>query len=516
MSIAVDTSPTFTTACFRERVVRELADIQDARGRMPTELVEDYAGRMGVHADHLRRIVRQFKKHSVTPKADRKSKKTLPDETAAKVAYFKHGGDANAALEDLQTKNLHGGMVLRTFQRRIHEWDACLRACAKGGHRAMVKHQFYNREHQPYRTYVYATDHSKLPIRVIPDRGTKPVFPWLSILMDLKTRVILVFVITSDDPVTEDTLSLLAEGIRGRDIEGRGFLGGMPEFLRTDRGGDYISNALALGLVRLDITHQFTEAYSSFQNGRVERVHRRVDSNFAPTQVGFQAGGEDEYTKRVRKTVVPDSALDSIRTLRTAFKEWVETYNNTPHRALGGRTPLEAWFSDPHPVKKADHKTVAYALMRSKTLTLQKYGIDFRSKVYSSSKLARLFDRGVETVEVRYYANDETHVEVFCDGEWVCTATRSDRQSEEEKAGVVSHRKAQTKEAERTAGLANYEKALDREEYLRTKGIPETEWPTRPPKPGEEATTEREPSQSESFPVPTAEELNTLINKNAS
>lgn len=518
MTVAAPTPKVvITSACFRERVVRELADLQEREGRMPTDLVDEYASRMGVHSDHLRRVVRKFRTGLAVPKSDRKSKKMLPDTEAAKVAYFKHGGDASAAHAELVKTNLHGGMGLRTFERRVTEWDSCLRACAKGGHREMVKRQFFNREHQPYRTYVYATDHTKLPIRVIPEKGTKPVFPWLSVLMDLKTRAILCWVITAHEQDTDDNLALLAEGIRGREVEGRGFLGGLPEFLRTDRGGDYISDALALGLVRLDVTHKFTEAYSSNQNGRVERVHRRIDDEFAPTQVGYQDGGEDAYTKRIRKTVVADQALDSIQTLRTAFGKWVEGYNNSPHRALKGMTPFDAWFSDPHPVKTADDTVIAHALMRSKRLKLQKYGIDFRKQVYSSSKLAWLFDREVSDVEVRYYAHDEDVVEVFHEGEWVCTATLTEKQSDNEKAGIVSHRRGQVAEADRLAAMANYEKALDREEELRKQGVPKDQWPARPPKPGVEKATGKSKdgaadADDTTFYVPTAAELSVHMN----
>lgn len=289
----------------------------------------------------------------------------------------------------------------------------------------------------------------------------------------------------------------------------------MPEFLRTDRGGDYISNALALGLVRLDVSHQFTEAYSSFQNGRVERLHQTIDTKFAPTQVGHIDGGEDEYTKRVRRTVIPDTGLITLATLDTNFAKWVEEYNNTPHSALKGQTPYEAWFGDPHPIRTADRQTIAYALMRSKTLRLQKYGLDFRGRVYSDPKLGVLFDQEVETVEARYYAHDESMVEVFLHGEWMCTATDTRKQPDSEKAGIVSHRRAQTKKAARLAAEANYQIALKQQEDLRRRNVPESEWPRLPSRPSDKDDSDRSDQSPEARggwqSSVTAAELNTLI-----
>lgn len=188
------------TQYLRHRLVRELADTRDSLGRLPQMLVNEFAEILCVHPDHLRRMVREFRCDGTVPKAERKTKKSLPDEFAAQVALFKHSGDTVEAHKDLVKKGLHGGMCLRTFQRRVREWDSCLVACARGGHREMIKRQFFNREHQPYRTYAYGTDHTKLAIRVIPERGTKPIFPWLSVLMDLRTRLIIAYILTAHDP----------------------------------------------------------------------------------------------------------------------------------------------------------------------------------------------------------------------------------------------------------------------------------------------------------------------------
>lgn len=175
-------------------------------------------------------------------------------------------------------------MSLRTFQRRVNEWEPWQRAAAKGGYRAMIKHQLFNTEHIPHRGYAYATDHTKLSIRMLPARGTRPVFPWLTVFMDLKTRLILSWILTESDAVIEDDATALVEAIMGQEVDGQ-FIGGKPMFLRTDRGSDFISKAMTLGLLTLDVERQFTAPYASWQNGRVERLHGRIDEQFTPTRL---------------------------------------------------------------------------------------------------------------------------------------------------------------------------------------------------------------------------------------
>lgn len=303
-------------------------------------------------------------------------------------------------------------MDLRTFQRRVGEFDEWLKACAKGGYREMIKHEMFNVEHIPYRTYAYGMDHTKLPIQILPERGTKPIFPWLTTVIDLRTRVVLAWLLTAHDARIEDSVSALAEAILGQQTED-GFVGGKPEFLRTDRGGDFVSEALTRGLLRIDVERQFTEPYSSWQNGRVERLNGTIDRDFAPECVGYFPGGEEEYTRRVLKVVVPTESLMTIEDLDERLGAWFAAYNHRPHRSLGGRSPLETWFSDLHPIATAEAAVIRRSMMRSTTRRLNKYGIDFKGKIFHNPALQRLLDSGVRGVEIRYHAHQEHLVEVF-------------------------------------------------------------------------------------------------------
>ncbi len=466
----------------RAMVVEHLREVRLHQGRISEAFLNDCAARLSMTPRHLRRVVVALAENGRHVPSTPRTRKDLVNEHLTKVAYFKHAGNATKAFAELEARNLTGGMNLRTFQRRVGEFDAWLKACAKGGYRAMVKHQLFNIEHIPYRTYAYGMDHTKLPIMVLPERGSAPIFPWLTTVIDLRTRVVLAWVLTPHDPGIEQSASALAEAILGQQTE-RGFVGGKPEFLRTDRGGDFVSEALTRGLLRLDVERQFTEPYSSWQNGRVERLNGTIDRDFAPSCVGYFPGGEEEYTRRVLKVVVPTASLSTLSDLDSRLSDWFTTYNNRAHRSLGGRTPLDAWFSDAHPLLRAEPDVIRRSMMSSANRRLNKYGIDFGRRVFHSPSLRRLLNEGVQQVEIRYFARQKHLIEVFHEGEWVCTATETSKQSVEQKLGTVAARKRQRDEAALYLERANYERALEERERQRQAGIPEEDLPPLPDEP---------------------------------
>jgi len=470
-------------AARREIALAHLKQVRDDLGYVPGDVKEEIAGDLGVHAEHLSRILRLYcRDGQIAVRPGSTKKKSLPDEWKAQVAYFHYRGVASKAWEALKkTGDLPAGMSLKAFQRRVNEWDPAIRACAKGGYRGMVKHQFFNIEHIPYKGYAYGSDHTALPIQVIPLRGSKPVWPWLTTLIDLMTRVVLAYKLTLHVPTAEDSLDVFLEGVYGWYTNDGVFVGGKPHFLRTDRGGDYISGLLSKNLFDLNIGRQFTEPYSSWQNGRVEALNGTIDEDFAPTVPGFHPGGEAEYTRRVFKTPIPVESLLTIETLDRRIGDWFGDYNNRVHSKLHGLTPLEAWAADSHAVEKADHTSIVNAMTPRETRALQRIGIEVRSAFYSHPTLGLLRKRNVGQVEVRYHEHDRDRIEVIVDGVHECTATRDAVQPEHQRLGTLSIRAAQRRLAERLMRQADYERALAERERQLEEGVDEADLPLLPP-----------------------------------
>ena len=92
--------------------------------------------------------------------------------------------------------------------------------------------------------------------------------------------------------------------------------------LRSDRGGEYISNALAARFAELGVEHQYTTPYSPQSNGRAERWNQTIVSRMrSMLQTSGLSHGFWEY----------------------AFATALHVYNRTPIRRLDWHTPFESW-----------------------------------------------------------------------------------------------------------------------------------------------------------------------------
>lgn len=474
-----------STAGERREALKHLCSVRETHGYIPDRVMGEVAEMLQVSKSHLRKMLVEFRRtKKVRERPASPVKIVLDNEWRAQVAYFVAGGNATAAWKALRDSGeIPMSMSVKSFQRRVLEWDPALRACAKGGFRAMVQHQFFNVEHIPHKGYAYGTDHTKLGIQVLPERGTKPIWPWLSFIVDLSTRLVISYKVTAHVPNTLDNLDILLEAVDGWYTADGVFVGGKPGFLRTDRGGDYISEALSKNLIDLDVGRQFTEPYSSHQNGRVERINGTVDTVFGPTVPGYFPGGEDEANRRVLQSPIDHASLITLEALDRRLGDFFAEYNNTPHSALDGMTPLQAWAADPHQIERADKETIVTAMTPRETRRLNKYGIEVRNAIYSHPTLATLRKVNVADVEVRYHEHDRARIEVFVDGKHACTATKSTVQPEHHRLGVLSARAKQRREAMRLTRQADYERVLAERERMREEGIDEVEMPVLPPDP---------------------------------
>lgn len=453
----------------RLHMMQHLSQVHADLGYLPGEVKRECATRLGVHTEHLSRIVRHYRATGqVAVRPGSTKKQTLTNEFAAQVAFFQARGVVRKAWEIAKTNGaIPDSMGYKTFERRVKEWDPALRACAKGGYRAMVKEQFFNIEHIPFKGYAYGSDHTALPIQVIPERGTKPVWPWLTTLVDLATRALLAYKVTLHTPNSQDNIDVFLEAVKGWETEDGVFVGGKPNFLRTDRGGDYISDLLAHNLFNLDVGRQFTEPYSSWQNGRVEALNGTIDEDFAPTMPGFHSGGEVAYTRRVLKTPLDPASLTTIEDLDRRFGDWAGDYNNKVHSGLNGLTPLEAWAADAHEVERADADTIRNAMTHRTQAKLQHYGIDARKTIYSHPTLSVLRQHGVRDIELRWHEHNRNEVEVFVEGVHQVTALRTSVQPEHHRLGVLSIRGKQQRETQRLMRHADHARVMaDRERML--------------------------------------------------
>ncbi|WP_166133941.1 Mu transposase C-terminal domain-containing protein [Nocardioides ochotonae] len=470
----------------RTQQIKALAIMKVDCGRIPGRETKETAAALGISEGHCRRMVKEFIEDGFVRDATRHREKiAVPDMIRLQQAYFMANGDAAKAYRDYLDVDVDmGGASLRTFQRIVNEWATPLRAAAKHGVKGMIVEQVYNQEVIPYRAYAFGMDHTRLAVRVLPDQRGEADFPWLTTCYDLYSGVTLAYRLTLGDPNHETVLDVLAEAVRGSYTADGVFVGGKPEYLRTDRGADFISKAVSKQLLNLDVLRQLTKPYHSWQNGAKERHHREIDTKFAPNMPGFNAGGADTYSRRTGGLILPERSLVRLSTLDRRLGEWFDEQNRNPRKSRGNKTPHDLWReSDAEhgiPVVRASQDEVVYAMSRRESRNLHHYGVEARKNRYQGPVLKRLRDAGTRQVELRYHEHDLDTVEIFVHGKWEGTVQRAAKQTQGQKAALVAMRDADTEAYRDLMRASDSARVLIERQRQSAEGVPEADWPEMP------------------------------------
>jgi hypothetical protein len=137
---------------------------------------------------------------------------------------------------------------------------------------------------------------------------------------------------------------------------------GLPDKVYVDNGKIFISEHFKLACARLNIQHAHTAPYRPEAKGKIERFMGRIDAfidevKFAPA-----------YT---------------LESLNDTLSVWLaDGYNTLPHAALDGRTPLEVFSADPHPIRPVNQQVLHDAFLREETRKVDKTGcVKFRGRL---------------------------------------------------------------------------------------------------------------------------------------
>jgi transposase InsO family protein len=131
---------------------------------------------------------------------------------------------------------------------------------------------------------------------------------WLTIL-DEYTRECLALQV--DRHITsEHVIDVLAELFKTH---------GVPEYIRSDNGSEFVSQAIRAWLKRIGVETLYIEPASPWENGYAESFHSRVRDEFMNCEI-----------------------FENLKSARKQTAAWKEQYNTVrPHSSLGYRTPRE-------------------------------------------------------------------------------------------------------------------------------------------------------------------------------
>lgn len=191
-------------------------------------------------------------------------------------------------------------------------------------------------------------DHTPIDALVIDDETLLPLGrPWLSLLIDVSSRMILGFYISFNNPSAHSVLQALKMALMPKDgilaeydVNGIWPAMGIPILLAVDNGMDLHSEGLKQACFEMVIQLMFMGAKSPFHKGTIERMIGTLNReliHLLPGTVFSNVDERGEYDSENKATI-------DFKTLNKLILKWiVEIYHNRPHKGLLGKTPLEVW-----------------------------------------------------------------------------------------------------------------------------------------------------------------------------
>jgi putative transposase len=445
----------------RVALVERLASLRE-QGRLTAALVRAAARAAGVHERTVWRWVAQGR---YTPRPSNGYRLTEADVDALYVA---HGQVARAW--SIQSQAGAGVPSRRSFHRAVtREMSLAERAYAREGENGRRRYEVYRRWEPKARNEVWEADHVELDVEVLPLRGTRRVRPWMTVVEDGFSRLIMGWAL-SLRPTSAEVLAALRLAIV-IDPE-RGGWGGVPVLVRFDGGKEFLARAITRAAGELGCAALPAAPYSPHLKGKVERLARTINQELC-AQLPFYTGAP----RRRDGQMFAQPAPLTLAQLQSRVADWVSAYNTSrPHGALGGLTPAQRWVQSSAPLDVVEPERLRWMLMADVSRRMLKDGIHFGGEVFIAPELGGL---GGELVEVRYMPYDLRSIEVFIAGRWICTARPQDALSPEQAELVIAQRRNAARDMSRRKARAS-RKARSRVAPMTGEGaIEEITIPTR-------------------------------------
>lgn len=364
---------------------------------------------------------------------------------AAVEAFYRSGGRPTAAWRLLRDEEMEAPSRTVFCDALKRDLSPAERAYARHGEDGRRRYSVYRRWEPRARNEVWEADHDKLEINLVPLRGKRPVRPWLTVIVDGFSRLVMGWAL-SLYPTTAEVLVAIREAIV-IDPE-RGPWGGVPELIRFDGGREFLAHAVKRAAGEPGCAALPTVPYSPHQKGKVERFHRTIGEALIATLPHY-AGGPRLANGKLYAQPTPLT----LPQLQTRVREFIDAYN-TDHRhsSLGGMTPAQKWATSAAPLEIVAADRLRWMLMADKTRVVEKDGIHFQKAIFIAPEMTRI---GGRTVEVRYMPHDQRSIEVFTEDGWLCTAYPQDELTHEESEAVIQARREAAREMSRRKAAAS-------------------------------------------------------------
>ena len=261
---------------------------------------------------------------------------------------------------------------------------------------------------------VWQVDHTVMDVMVVSSiEGIVIGRPYLTLIVDVASRMIAGFYISLDPPSSRNVAAALLQAVSPKDeiLKGLGILGnwpihGLPDALHTDNASEFAKAAgYRRGCANYHIELVLRDVGKPRDGGHIERLIGTMMGrvHFLPGTTFSNPKQRERYRSEVEARLTIDE-------LQHWFAQEVLDYHDRRHSMLG-ISPREAWETMcreqqivPRMPRNMEHFYIGF--LPSKNARIQRQGIQFKTLEYAGPELSELRRYGASSVEFRFDPND--------------------------------------------------------------------------------------------------------------
>jgi putative transposase len=313
------------------------------------------------------------------------------------------------------------------------------------------------RQHPTYLLESVELDHTPLDVTVVdPETGEPIENPWLTLMIDRKSRMVVGFYIAMHTPNIESVIYTFRNAVLsksyvkekyGDKIKTAWPCYGVMDQIITDNGpelhADHVKDAFSR---YVDV--QYNKKGTPQHKGTVERMFRTLNEGLIH---GMKGTTFNSYKTKSNEYNSASEAVWTLEGLIEAVHIWIiDIYHNTIHSGIK-TSPLNYWNSQQHTFQArtvANFDEIDQLLWKTENRKIQKNGIRINNLIYQSPELMNLAKQhGMKIkVEFQWDKNDLSMIKVIdpCSKALIdvhCTEQRYVA----ERLGLSAHKKIQVK-----------------------------------------------------------------------
>jgi len=265
---------------------------------------------------------------------------------------------------------------------------------------------------QNFEGIVYQIDHTPIDLLVKDQRNSdarvpsREIRPWLTTVMDSRSRCIIAFHLGYDRPDKHIVKAVIRASVLANP-------GGIPNRIRIDRGKDMVALEVQVLARELEIELDVLQAHQPQQKGIVERFFGTLNTRLWSTLPGYVSSDTKSRNPSVKAAL-------TIQEVQLKLIEFIGKYHNEEHQSIG-MPPLEFWRQNCFAMPVGDVHLLDLWMLSVEWRKIRKTGIRFGNRVYVHKELGvHVGEKARVRADTMFGPPDE--IEVYINDRHVCSA----------------------------------------------------------------------------------------------